>query len=79
MNKKISNKGQARIFQNPYLEMLTKSHPLVIWGMYIPLLSYLVYRGIQSTGYSAPSRYSWPVLFSGVSLNTWRTGIFFIG
>jgi sterol desaturase/sphingolipid hydroxylase (fatty acid hydroxylase superfamily) len=53
MTKKISNKGQARIFQNPYLEMLTKSHPLVIWGMYIPILSLLVYQGVQLTGFSA--------------------------
>jgi sterol desaturase/sphingolipid hydroxylase (fatty acid hydroxylase superfamily) len=52
-NVKISNKGQARIFENPYLEMLTKTHPLVIWGMYIPLLGYLVYHGIQTTGYTA--------------------------
>ncbi|MCU0381302.1 MAG: sterol desaturase family protein [Chitinophagaceae bacterium] len=51
-NIKISNKGQARIFKNPYLEILTKSHPLVIWGMYIPLLSYLVYQGVRTTGYS---------------------------
>lgn len=52
-NVKISNKGQARIFENPYLEMFTKSHPLVIWGMYIPLLSYLVYHGAETTGYAA--------------------------
>jgi hypothetical protein len=31
--EKIHNKGQARLFQNQYLEMLTKTHPLVIWGM----------------------------------------------
>ena len=40
--EKIHNKGQARLFKNPYLEMLTKSHPLVIWGMYIPILSYII-------------------------------------
>lgn len=42
---KIHNKGQAQIFKNPYLEMLTKGHPAVIWGMYIPLLSFLLYYG----------------------------------
>jgi hypothetical protein len=26
---KIHNKGQARLFENSYLEMLTKTHPLV--------------------------------------------------
>ncbi|MGG7033958.1 MAG: sterol desaturase family protein [Flavobacterium sp.] len=42
--KKIQNSGQAQLFENPYLEMLTKTHPLVIWGAYIPILSYLLYR-----------------------------------
>ena len=40
---KIENTGQARLFKNPYLEMLTKGHPAIIWGMYIPVLSYLIY------------------------------------
>lgn len=35
---KIHNKGQARLFENKYLEMLTKAHPLVIWGMYLPVI-----------------------------------------
>ena len=39
--EKIHNKGQARIFQSQYLEMLTKTHPLVIWGIYIPIIIYL--------------------------------------
>ncbi|HEU4634514.1 MAG TPA: sterol desaturase family protein [Flavisolibacter sp.] len=36
--EKIHNKGQARLFENPVLEMLTKAHPLVIWGMYLPFI-----------------------------------------
>ncbi len=36
--EKIHNKGQAQLFGNPFLEMLTKTHPLVIWGMYTPVL-----------------------------------------
>ena len=36
--EKIHNKGQAQLFKNPYLEMLTKTHPLVIWGMYLPMI-----------------------------------------
>lgn len=42
---KINNKGQARLFKNSYLEMLTKGHPAIIWGMYIPVLTYLIYLG----------------------------------
>jgi sterol desaturase/sphingolipid hydroxylase (fatty acid hydroxylase superfamily) len=41
--EKIHNKGQARIFRNQYLEMLTKTHPLVIWGMYVPVIFFLLY------------------------------------
>ncbi|HMC85604.1 MAG TPA: sterol desaturase family protein, partial [Chitinophagaceae bacterium] len=41
--KKIHNKGQARIFRNQYLEMLTKTHPLVIWSMYLPVIFLLLY------------------------------------
>ncbi len=39
--EKIHNKGQAQLFKNQYLEMLTKTHPLVIWGMYL-LLSFSI-------------------------------------
>ena len=35
---KIHNKGQAKLFESPALEMLTKTHPLVIWGMYLPVV-----------------------------------------
>lgn len=41
--KKIYNKGQAQLFKNQYLEYLTKTHPLVIWGMYLPVLILLPY------------------------------------
>lgn len=46
--EKIHNKGQAQLFKNPYLEMLTKTHPLVIWGMYIPIMGYLLYYSYSS-------------------------------
>jgi Sterol desaturase len=36
--EKIHNKGQARLFENPALEFLTKTHPLVIWGIYLPVV-----------------------------------------
>lgn len=50
---KINNKGQARLFENPYLEMLTKGHPAIIWAMYIPILSFIIYLGYQDYGLSA--------------------------
>jgi sterol desaturase/sphingolipid hydroxylase (fatty acid hydroxylase superfamily) len=40
---KIHNKGQARLFKNQYLEFLTKTHPLVIWGMYLPVMGFMLY------------------------------------
>lgn len=41
--EKIHNKGQAQIFKNQYLEYFTKTHPLVIWGLYLPLIIFLPY------------------------------------
>ena len=46
--EKIHNKGQARLFQNQYLEFLTKTHPLVIWGMYTPVLILLPYYSVKA-------------------------------
>ena len=51
--KKIHNKGQAKLFQNQYLEYLTKTHPLVIWGMYTPvmvLLPIYAYNTLEFSG-----------------------------
>lgn len=50
--EKIHNKGQARIFQSQYLEMLTKTHPLVIWGLYTPVIAYLLYRSYALLDYT---------------------------
>ena len=41
--EKIHNKGQAKLFKNQYLEYLTKTHPLVIWGLYLPIIGFLLY------------------------------------
>lgn len=41
--EKIHNKGQAQLFKNDYLEYFTKTHPLVIWGMYLPVIILLPY------------------------------------
>jgi 4-hydroxysphinganine ceramide fatty acyl 2-hydroxylase len=40
---KIKNKGQGRLFQSEYLEMMTKTHPVVIYSLYIPVVIFLVY------------------------------------
>lgn len=50
--EKIHNKGQAQIFNNRYLEYLTKTHPLVIWGMYLPVIILLPYYGYNTLGFS---------------------------
>lgn len=50
--EKIHNKGQARLFKSDYLEMLTKTHPLVIWGMYIPVIAYMLYYSHTTIGLS---------------------------
>ncbi|MVT06902.1 sterol desaturase family protein [Chitinophaga tropicalis] len=48
---KIKNKGQARLFESRYLEMLTKTHPLVIWAMYVPIIGYMLYYSYASLGF----------------------------
>lgn len=51
--EKIHNKGQARLFKNKYLEFFTKTHPLVIWGMYIPLVSFMLWYSSSRAGLTA--------------------------
>lgn len=48
---KIKNKGQARLFESQYLEVLTKTHPLFIWGMYLPVFGYMLYYSYNTLGY----------------------------
>jgi sterol desaturase/sphingolipid hydroxylase (fatty acid hydroxylase superfamily) len=50
--EKINNKGQAQLFRNQYLEMLTKTHPLVIWGMYLPVIAWMLYYSNAQLEYS---------------------------
>lgn len=50
--EKIKNKGQARLFESQYLEMLTKTHPLVIWGLYLPIIGYMLYYSYNTLGFS---------------------------
>lgn len=50
--EKIHNKGQAQIFKNKYLEYITKTHPLVIWGMYLPLIIYMIYYAYTTLSFT---------------------------
>jgi len=49
---KVKNKGQGRLFENEYLEMSTKTHPIVIYSLYIPVIIFMVFYGYnyQSLG-----------------------------
>jgi sterol desaturase/sphingolipid hydroxylase (fatty acid hydroxylase superfamily) len=62
--EKIYNKGQAQIFHNPYLELLTRTHPLVIWGMYVPVMVGFTYYAMQKIGISATVAFL--ILFAGM-------------
>jgi len=50
---KIKNKGQARLFRNDYIEMMTKTHPVVIYCMYFPLIAFMLYFGVVKKGVPA--------------------------
>ena len=43
--QKVQNTGQARLFKNPFLEMLTKGHPALSWGIHVPIFVYCFYYG----------------------------------
>ncbi len=45
--EKINNKGQARLFNNQFLEFLTKTNPLVIWSLYLPVLILFPYYAVN--------------------------------
>lgn len=47
---KIKNKGQARLFKNEYMEMMTKTHPLVIYSMYFPVIALMLYYAVAYKG-----------------------------
>lgn len=49
---KIKNKGQARLFKSDYLELMTKTHPLVIYSMYFPVIIFMLYYGAAYKGLS---------------------------
>src|SRR5688572_9380079 len=64
MNVKAKNKGRAVLFRSPYLEVLTLSHPLLIWGMFLPVSLYMLWLGHTEHGLSV--RYSAVVFVAGL-------------
>jgi sterol desaturase/sphingolipid hydroxylase (fatty acid hydroxylase superfamily) len=62
---KIKNKGQARLFRNDYMEMMTKTHPVVIYCMYFPVIVFMLYYGATEKGISAGTE---ALLFAGGAL-----------
>ena len=48
--EKIKNKGQARLFKSDYMEMMTKTHPIVIYCMYFPIILFMLYFGVAKKG-----------------------------
>ncbi|MCG2611206.1 sterol desaturase family protein [Flavobacterium sp. SM15] len=63
--KVVYNEGQAQLFENKYLEMLTKGNPLLIWSMYIPILTYLIYRALIV--YQIPVMTALLLFFGGIA------------
>ena len=49
---KIKNKGQAQLFKNEMMENLTKTHPIVIYSLYMPVIAGLLYYGAAYRGMS---------------------------
>ncbi|HRO42237.1 MAG TPA: sterol desaturase family protein [Flavipsychrobacter sp.] len=63
--EKIKNKGQARLFKSDYMEMMTKTHPIVIYSIYFPIIALMLYYG---TAYKSLTISSEILLFIGGAL-----------
>jgi len=69
-NKVINNKGQAKLFNHPALEMLSKTRPWVIYALYIPINGFLVYDAYVDYHYPVlqiilifiPAMFSWTLV-----------------
>lgn len=49
---KIKNKGQGRLFKSDFMETMTKTHPFVIYSIYFPIMSVMLYYGVVYKGVS---------------------------
>lgn len=47
---KIHNKGQGRIFENGHMEALTKTSPVIIYSMYLPVIGLLLWYSRAEQG-----------------------------
>jgi len=56
---KIKNKGQARLFQSDYMEMMSKTHPIVIYSIYFPVIALMLYYGNAYKGLTVISELIW--------------------
>jgi 4-hydroxysphinganine ceramide fatty acyl 2-hydroxylase len=48
--EKIKNKGQARLFKSDVLELMTKTHPAVVYAMYFPIIGFMLHSGLTRKG-----------------------------
>ena len=51
--EKVKPTGSGNIFQNKFLELLTKTHPAVIYIMYIPASFYSIYYHFDTYSHNA--------------------------
>lgn len=49
---KIKNKGQGRLFERDFIEIMSKTHPIVIYSIYFPIMTLLLYYGHAYKGLS---------------------------
>jgi 4-hydroxysphinganine ceramide fatty acyl 2-hydroxylase len=52
---KIKNKGQARLFKSDYMEIVTKTHPVVIYSIYFPAIVFFLYYAAAYKHFSCGS------------------------
>lgn len=65
--EKIKNKGQARLFKSDYMEMMTKTHPIVIYSIYLPVIGFMLYYGASYKGLGI----GWEILLFALGALTW--------
>ncbi|CAN5541379.1 hypothetical protein BH10BAC3_BH10BAC3_14540 [soil metagenome] len=61
---KIQNKGHVVLFKNAYLEIITKSNPLLSWCMFLTVIIYLLYYGVRHIGFSI--QFATVIFFAGL-------------
>ena len=61
---KINNKGQAQLFENKFLEALTKGSPQLSWGIHLPILIFCFYYRYKN--YQMPLGTMFMVFFGAI-------------